>query len=84
MADRIDNLFQFISSTAESIKILADTDLPQVKEVLYENKPLLEGCPSRASMAELILRKLKGRVEEITELLADLDKEIWAHYKDKH
>jgi hypothetical protein len=35
-------------------------------------------------MAELILRKLKGRVEEITELLTDLDKEIWAGWRDKH
>jgi hypothetical protein len=83
MSKKIDDLFFPISSTAESIKILADTDLPQVKEVLYGNKPLLEGCPSRASMAVFVLRRLQGRVEEITELLGDLEKEIWAEYKDK-
>jgi hypothetical protein len=84
MAVKIEDLFTMIASTAESIKILADTDLPQVKEVLYEDKPLLEGCPSRASMAELILRGMKGRIEELTELLAMLDTEIWAGWKDKH
>ena len=36
MAVKMDDLFVMISSTAESIKILADTDLPQVKEVLYQ------------------------------------------------
>ena len=35
-------------------------------------------------MAELILRGIRGRIEEITELLDDLDKQIWAGYKDKH
>lgn len=83
MAYTIENLFEFISSTAESIKILADTDLPQVKEVLYENKPLLEGCPSRASMAMLVLRKLNGRVEEMTTLLNEFEKLIWTQYGDK-
>jgi len=62
---------------------LADTDLPQVKEVIYENKPLPDGYPSRASMAELILRGLKRRVDEITELISMLEKEIWKQYGDK-
>lgn len=83
MSERIDNLFQFISSTAGSIKILTETDLPQVKEVLYENTPLLEGCPSRASMAVFVLQGLQGRVGEITELLQSLEKEIWKDYGDK-
>ena len=83
MAATIDDLFFMVASTAESIKILADTDLPQVKEVLYENKPLLEGCPSRASMAEFILRGIRGRTEELTELLNMLEKQIWEKYGDK-
>ena len=84
MAIKKEDLFVMISSTAQSVKILANTDLPQVKEILYEDKPLPEGCPSRASMAELILRGIKGRIEELTELLDDLDKQIWAGWKDKH
>ena len=83
MAYTIEDLFKLVSGTAESVKILADTDLPQVKEVLYENKPLLEGCPSRASMAELILRKLRGRTDELMELIGMLEQEIWKHYGDK-
>lgn len=60
MSEQIDKLLGFISSTAESIKILAGTDLPQVKEVLYDNRPL-DGPPSRASAAEFALRGIKGR-----------------------
>lgn len=64
MADeQNDKLCDFIHSTTESIKILGDTDLPQVKDALYGNEPLIEGCPSRASFAEFCLRGLKGRVE---------------------
>ena len=79
----IDKLFGFIISTAESIKILAETDPPIIKEILYGNEPLVEGCPSRASAAEFQLRGLKGRVDEMTELLTSLEREIFAHYSDK-
>ena len=84
MADeKIDDLFNFIYSTTESIKILGDMDLPQVKEAIYGNKPLPENCPSRASYAEFCLRGLKGRVEEATDLITELEKEIFAQYSDK-
>jgi hypothetical protein len=61
---------------AESIKILAGTDLPQVKDALYKNKPLPENCPSKASLGVFILRGIRGRVEELTELLDMLEKKI--------
>ena len=32
-------------------------------------------------MAVFVLNGLKGRVDEITELLDDLEKEIWAQYR---
>jgi len=57
--------------------------IPQVKEILYENKPLIEGCPSRASAAEFVLRGLRRRVNKTTELLNDLGKEIFAQYGAK-
>ena len=82
MSEQIDKLLRFISSTAESIKILADTDLRQVKEILSGERPL-DGPPSRASAAEFALRGIKGRVDEITELLNELTKEIYAQYSDK-
>ncbi len=80
--EKIDNLFQFIESTANSIKILAETDLPQVKEVLYENTPLIEGCPSRASAAVFALRGIKERSDEIMELINTLETEIFDNYSD--
>ena len=84
MADmKLEDLFFPVRSTAESIKILADTDLPQVKEALYGNKPLPEGCPSRASLGVFILRGIRGRVDEITELLDMLEKKIWEDYGGK-
>ena len=84
MADeQIDKLCGFIHSTTESIKILGDTDLPQVKEALYGGKPLIEGCPSRASLAEFGLRRLKGRIHEAMELIDQLETEIFAKYSDE-
>lgn len=79
----IDDYFFMVASTAESIKILADTDLPQVKDALDESKPLMEGPPSRASMAEFILRGIRGRNEELTELLNKLEEAIWKEYGEK-
>jgi hypothetical protein len=51
MAYKLEDLLKLVSAQGESIHILTETDIPQIKEVLYENKPLPEGCPSRASMA---------------------------------
>jgi hypothetical protein len=79
----IDEYFFMVKSTAESIKILADTDLPQVKDALDVNKPLMDGPPSRASMAEFILRGIRGRNEELRELLDMLEEAIWKEYGGK-
>jgi hypothetical protein len=79
----IDKLLGFIESTAQSIHILAGTDIPQVKDALYKDKPLPENCPSKASLAVFILRGLRGRVEEITELFDMVEKEIWSEYGGK-
>jgi hypothetical protein len=80
---QIDKLCEFIHSTTESIKILGDTDLPQVRDALYGHDPIPEGCPSRAAFEEFCLRGLKGRVDEVTELIDQLEKEIFAKYSDK-
>jgi len=77
----IDKLFGFIVSTAESIKILAETDPPIIKGILDGTTPT--EAPSRASGAEFQLRGLKGRTEEMMELLNSLQKEIYKQYSDK-
>lgn len=81
--EQIDKLCGFIHSTTESIKVLGDTDLPQVKDALYGSEPIPEGCPSRASFAEFCLRGLKERLEEATDLIDQLEKEIFGKYGSK-
>lgn len=76
----IDKLFGFIASTAESIKILSETDPPIIKEILDGTRPT--EAPSRVSGAEFQLRALKGRTKEMTELLDSLTKEIYKQYSD--
>jgi hypothetical protein len=42
---KIENLFEFMGSTAGSIRILAETDLPQVRDAIEGTTPLPERCP---------------------------------------
>lgn len=82
MDKKIENLFTFIESTAQSIKILSETELPIVKDIL-EGKENEGDMPSVASAAEFQLRGIKGRVGEITELLNSLEQEIFKQYSGK-
>ncbi len=80
---KIDQLLEWIESRASAVKIVTDTSIPIIKEILYKNKPLIDGCPSRASAAEFQLSAIKARVSEITELLNSLETELFAKYSDK-
>ena len=83
MADQeLEKLLGFIKSSGNAIKIIADDVPDNVRHSLFEGE-MIEGCPSRAAAAEMELRKLKSLIREIQTLEDDLEKHIYAHYKEK-
>ncbi|HMO81733.1 MAG TPA: hypothetical protein PKD24_13165 [Pyrinomonadaceae bacterium] len=84
MADeKIEQLLEWIKSNTDGIKILGETDLDHVRHIIYGNDPLPHGCPSRASMAEFALRRLKGRLHEAGQLIEQLETEIYEKFTGK-
>jgi hypothetical protein len=81
--EKIKQLFEFVDSTGNAVKIATETALPHAKDVLFTNKPLPEGCPSRASMAVMELSGAKGRVDELMQLIKQLEDEIFSNYSEK-
>jgi hypothetical protein len=76
MDQRLEDLFQFIESTANSIKVLEGTDMPQVRELIERTQGIPEGCPSLASAVEFYLRGIAGRTEELQDLIKTLIREV--------
>lgn len=50
----------------------------QIRDTLKPGFRLPEGVPSHASMAELILRKVKQRLADAQTAVEDLENAIWA------
>jgi hypothetical protein len=72
----IEDLFQFIKSTANSVKLLEETDIPQARDIIADKSPIPDGCPSKASAVEFTLRGIAGRADELQQLLSELVQEV--------
>lgn len=81
--ERLEKLISFIESTGDSMKIICHDVRENIEGALFDSKPLPENCPSRASLAEFSMRRLKKYVIEITTLTDDLEKHIFENYSDK-
>lgn len=81
--EKINQLFEFVASTANAVKIATETAIPHTRDALFSNRPLPEGCSSSASMAVMELSGAKGRVDELTQLITQLEDEIFSKYSDK-
>ena len=62
LREKLGRLGQWI----ESLHLAAQSDLAEIENALFDKKyKIPEGCPSRASMAGLILRHTEGKLSEV-------------------
>lgn len=62
LREKLERLSQWI----DSLHIAAQSDLKEIQNTLFDKKyKLPEGCPSRASVAELVLRHTEKKLLEV-------------------
>lgn len=64
---------------AASLLATIKGDVPQARESLEGGISPDSGAPSRAAMAELCLRKIGGRIAEVTEMYKILIQAVYDH-----
>ncbi len=78
--DQLEKLAGFIRSTGEAVGTLAKECVKHAVDSVYSDDPLIEGCPHKAAAAEMELRPLKGRVQELQQLIDQLQTHIYDKY----
>lgn len=81
--ERLEKLISFVEDTGDSMKIVCLDVRENVEGALLGSHPIPENCPSRPSLAEFGMRRLKKYVNEIMVLTNDLEKYIFENYSDK-
>jgi hypothetical protein len=79
----LEKLIANIEATGHSVKIVCHDVRENVESALFGSDPLPENCPSRASLAELGMRRLKKYVDEIQSLTNELETYIAKNYPNK-
>jgi len=72
------NLDDWSKSLSNAIQIYS----PQIIEALNKDIPLPEGCPSRASLADLVLGKIYEKLSEVNASYKYLNDCIWEEEKN--
>lgn len=78
----LEKLISFIEETGNSLKIVCHDVRGNVESALFDKKPLPDNCPSRASMAEFSIRRLKKYIQEVTVLTEQLENYVFEKYSD--
>lgn len=72
-----DEAYERLRSWSQTLRNTIENNLPQIRNALTSDEPLPENCPSRASMAALILRQIKQSFDEVKGCIEDIEKQIW-------
>jgi hypothetical protein len=79
----LEKIIEGIEATGNSLKIVCHNVRENVEHALFGGEPLPEGCPSRASLGEFGMRRLKKYVDEINSLTRDLENHLAKNYSNK-
>jgi hypothetical protein len=66
-----------------SLNTVIEDLTPQILDALDNKKPLPEGCPSRASLANLISGSIMKKLSEVNAAYKYLNESIWEEGKKK-
>jgi hypothetical protein len=73
----LEDTYQRLLSSTHSLLGTAERCLPEIHEALDPASKLPDGCPSRASMAEMIYRDVKKWFREVETAVHDVESAIW-------
>ena len=76
-SQEFEEAYRRLIASADGLNNSVIDDLPQIREALDPDHPLLNGCPSHGSMAELIFRHIRKYQDEVNAAIKDVEKEIW-------
>lgn len=79
----LEKFIKFIEETGDALKIVCSDVRENVEGALFDQQPLPDSCPSRASAAEFGMRRLKKYILEINTLTTQLETHIFKNYSDK-
>lgn len=79
----LETLLNELQHWADSVGRQTTAMIPQVRDAIDENTSLPEGCPSRASMAVLILDQIGKPISEVTGIMEMVRKHLFEHYGDE-
>lgn len=82
--EKLDTLLNELQKWSKSLALTTEEVPDYIKKALYENEPLPDTCPSRASLAELELRAIKKKLNEVNGIYQMIHDHLFEHYKDKH
>lgn len=83
MADeQLEILLEQLENYSKSVGRVAESMITQVREAMESNKPLPDSCPSKASMATLILDQIGKPVSEVTGIMQMIREHLFENYGD--
>ena len=81
--DKLKQLFEQLGYTGTSVKIAIETYPVETIEYLEGKKGLPDGCPSRASMAEMALSRVYKNIKDAEATYEAIIKHIRENYNYK-
>lgn len=69
--------YKRLKSWADSLNNVVEGSYDEIKDALNPETKLPKGCPSHASLAELVLRQVKKKLREVNGAVEDVEKAIW-------
>jgi uncharacterized protein (DUF2342 family) len=78
--EKLETLLNELEGWSKSVGRQAIAMIPQVRDAIEKDTSLPEGCPSRASMAALILSQIEKPVSEVTGIMQMIREHLFEHY----
>jgi hypothetical protein len=72
-----DEAFNHLERTISSLQMTTQSILPEVRDAIEGRTELPDGCPSRESLASLVFRQIREKLNEVNAAIVIAETSIW-------